>query len=664
MMRKIIIEKFSVTAILLAMSICGLSQSAFSLYEISEGTGGFSGSLSGGDNFGYSVAVLNDFDGDGNNELAVGAIGDDGPLDTLENTGAVWILFMDDEGLVKKQRKLTMLDIKDSLVFGGEEFGTVASIGDVDGNGVCDIAVGARTADGEWGLTYKDKDYRPKAGTVWIVTLEADASVKSAFPLSEFYFGNQVGYPVIGTDSRFGASVASLGVSDGNSAELLIGYPNYDVPKGGGIVFVSLNTQTIKEMDGFFAYGSFTGGADLNEFRHSLYSFTGINNNSNPPADADDLFDEHFHFGEEVASMGDVDGDGIADMAVHAMRDSVEDRKLFKGLLYKNREHANGAVFILFMNADKTIREYQKLSYSERSLDTLDLMPGTLFGDGIASMGDIDGDAVPDLLVSCSQQNDEGTNDGTLMILFLKPDGTIKDHLAIDRTNAPFAHEDNLYLGEGIHKLGDINHDGLADFAVSAQIGGKGGFYVLSYKAFRVDGKLPLADGLSGTFTIEVLQKSDSSVVLSNQSDTTGKFQFMIDKEGEYLIRAVPDSSLAEVYDSSSYPGSISIDSHIYNLQFSLIKNKPDTLTALPELLPHKLRFFPSPVHDLLFVEGDTKDIIKITLYNSAGKDVNASISIQDKTITVDTQWLPAGIYFSAITCKNGTRLTECFVKE
>jgi len=59
--------------------------------KISDTQGGFTGVLSNGDRFGSAVCSLGDLDGDGVEDLAVGAPGDDGGG---SDRGAVWILFL------------------------------------------------------------------------------------------------------------------------------------------------------------------------------------------------------------------------------------------------------------------------------------------------------------------------------------------------------------------------------------------------------------------------------------------------------------------------------------------------------------------------------------------------------------------------------------------
>ena len=84
------------------------------------------------------------FDSDSVTDLAVGAGGDD---DGGVNAGAVWILFMNTDGTVASEQKISNTaggfgGVLDS----GDNFGRdVANIGDLDGDGVTDLAVGCRS---------------------------------------------------------------------------------------------------------------------------------------------------------------------------------------------------------------------------------------------------------------------------------------------------------------------------------------------------------------------------------------------------------------------------------------------------------------------------------------------------------------------------------------
>jgi hypothetical protein len=127
--------------------------------------GGFTGSLSDSDLFGHRVKSIGDHDGDWIGDLAVGAWRDD---DGGPNRGAVWILFLNPDGTVKSHQKIS--DTEGGFVGNlrdGDNFGLfAASLGDLDGDGVGDLAAGA-------------------GGGVWILHLNTDGTVKSQQRISE-----------------------------------------------------------------------------------------------------------------------------------------------------------------------------------------------------------------------------------------------------------------------------------------------------------------------------------------------------------------------------------------------------------------------------------------------------------------------------------------------
>ena len=116
--------------------------------KISDTAGGLTATLDDSDTFGVSVAGVGDLDGDGRIDLAVGAHQDD---DGGTNRGAVYVLFLNADGTVKGEQKISdtagglTATLDDSDTFGV----SVAGVGDLDGDGRIDLAVGAfRDDDG------------------------------------------------------------------------------------------------------------------------------------------------------------------------------------------------------------------------------------------------------------------------------------------------------------------------------------------------------------------------------------------------------------------------------------------------------------------------------------------------------------------------------------
>ena len=101
--------------------------------------------LTNSDQFGMSVANIGDLDGDGVNDLAVGANGDD---DGGGNRGAVHIFFMNTDGSVDSTVEINDSTTNGPTLTNGDAFGmSIANIGDLDGDGVNDLAVGANLDD-------------------------------------------------------------------------------------------------------------------------------------------------------------------------------------------------------------------------------------------------------------------------------------------------------------------------------------------------------------------------------------------------------------------------------------------------------------------------------------------------------------------------------------
>jgi hypothetical protein len=111
--------------------------------RIAGGENGFpDGVLEHADQFGSALANAGDWDGDGKPELIVGARLDD---DGGSNRGAVFVLYLNSDGSVRQVAKIsdTAGGFDGPLVNGGFFGSAVAPVGDQDGDGQTDLAVGA-----------------------------------------------------------------------------------------------------------------------------------------------------------------------------------------------------------------------------------------------------------------------------------------------------------------------------------------------------------------------------------------------------------------------------------------------------------------------------------------------------------------------------------------
>ncbi len=392
--------------------------------KISDSAGGFDGNLDDGDRFGSAIASLGDLENDGVIDLAVGAPFDD---DNGSNRGAVWILFMDNDGRVDLERKIS--DEEGGFVGrldNDDAFGSaIANIGDLNNDTVVDLAVGVPG----------DDDGGSERGALWILFLDALGTVSQSQKISQRSGGFE---GRLGDGDQFGGAVANIGDLDLDGVtDLAVGSQRDDDAgndKGAvWILFMNVDgtvkgQQKISDNDGNF-------DGNLN---------------------SDD------HFGSAVAGIGDLNGDGVPDLAVGANQDSDGG---------SNR----GAVWILFMNTDGTVNSSEKISQTKGKFNG-DLKDGDRFGSAIADIGDIDGDGTPDLAVGAPQDDDGGQDRGATWLILMNNDGTVQSEVKLSSGNNFDGNlSDGDQFGSAIADIRDLNADGISDIAVGAPFDDDGG---------------------------------------------------------------------------------------------------------------------------------------------------------------------------------------------
>ncbi|WP_420456233.1 integrin alpha [Rubrivirga sp.] len=371
--------------------------------------------LADGDRFGVAAATLGDLDGDGTVEVAVGAYGD------AEGRGAVWLLSLAPDGSVRVARPIRLDGTEP-----GDAFGTaLAALGDLDGDGTPELAVGAD----------RDDDGGEDRGAVWVLSLGAAGDVRAARKISATA-GGLTDVPADG--DLFGHSAAALGDLDGDGVpDLAVGADDADDggPNRGAVwvLFLAADGSVRQSQRISDTAGGFEGALDDGDL-----------------------------FGQAVAGLGDLDADGTPDLAVAA---SLDD----------DGGDGQGAVWVLFLRPDGTVRQHQKISATaggfSGALDPLDV-----FGSSLVATGDLDGDGTPDLAVGANRDDDGGPNRGAGWLLFLRSDGTARAHQKLSATAGgavgPLADGDEW---NPTAALGDLDGDGAADLLFGSRLSDLGG---------------------------------------------------------------------------------------------------------------------------------------------------------------------------------------------
>jgi len=399
---------------------------------------------------GFAVSSAGDVNGDGFSDVLIGAKGAD-PAGR-SGAGETYLVYGRSHGLPAFITLTnTWLDGTNGIILVGaaasDNSGTVvSSAGDVNGDGLADILIGANNADPEG---------RNAAGATYLVYGRSNG-FPALITLTNTWLDGTNGAILAGAvaSDNSGVAVSSAGDVNGDElADFLIGATAAD-PSGR-----SAAGET------YLVYGRSNGFPALITLTNSWLDGTnGVILAGAVASDAN---------GTSVSSAGDVNGDGFADVLISATGADPEGRSTAgETYLVYGRNHGLPALITL----------------TNTWLDGINgvILAGAVAGDSsgksVSSAGDLNGDGLADVLIGATGADPEGRSGaGEAYLVYGRESGlpafiTLTNSW-LDGTNGIVmaGAKASDYCGKVVSSAGDVNGDGAVDFLVSAEGADPGG---------------------------------------------------------------------------------------------------------------------------------------------------------------------------------------------
>jgi hypothetical protein len=439
------------------------------------------------DSAGSSLHRAGDFNADGIDDFIVGA---PGAKTTALATGESYLVLGDSSIGNDGRLDLDALDGHNGFVlFGIDAYdysgGAVAGLGDVNGDGINDVLIGADEAD---------PNGKEGAGEGYVVFGGPLVGSRGVFYLSMLDGTN--GFILEGIDADDDAGVAVAGAGDINNdgfADVLIGAEGADshgIDRGG---------------QSYVVFGGLAVGADGTIALSALDGSNGFAVHGIGPLD---------FLGSSVAGIGDVNGDGVDDFAVSADN--------------RDGHYADiGESYVIF--GDETVGDGGILDPATLNgtdgfvIRGREVARGERAGYALAGVGDVNGDGFADVAIGAPLAIlNAGYYVGKAYVVFGGTDvgvGGVFELSTIDGTNGFAMHgiAERDFAGKAVGPAGDVNGDGIDDLIVGAMDAdangnaGAGEAYVVFGRGLDSD-----SDGL--------IDRDDNCTLVSNadQRDTDG----------------------------------------------------------------------------------------------------------------------------------------------
>jgi hypothetical protein len=358
--------------------------------------------------FGFSVASAGDVNGDGFADVIIGAQLYDGGED---NEGRVFVFYGSGSGLGATADWIAECDQA------GARFGySVASAGDVNGDGFGDIIVGAPYYDIAPGDDFG-------VAVVWFGSAAGLNPTKTkAIDADWGADGGQV-------DSRFGWSVASMGdVNNDGFSEVMIGAPLYE------------DDPVAQANEGWvFAYAGSAAGPSFGPAWRAQSDQAGA------------------RLGYSVAPAGSVNGDPFADVIVGApYYDTVAgDNRGWVFVFHGPPGGRSGGPIATVGDADWSAESDQNSSR---------------FGRAVAAAGDVNGDGFGDVIVGAYLYDNPDASEGMAFVWHGGAGGLGPHGVPANADWSAESDQGSAQLGTSVASAGDVDNDGFSEVIVGAPL--------------------------------------------------------------------------------------------------------------------------------------------------------------------------------------------------
>ena len=406
--------------------------------------------LTGTGAFGTAVSTAGDLNGDGFSDIIVGAPEYEQP-NSLIPGGAAFVYYGSSTGIVATS--VVTLSVSVPSPEAGDRFGaTVSTAGDLNGDGLTDLVIGAPGRSNNTGRVYLYYGRLTPLSPSPNHTLAAPAGT-----------------------TGFGAAVNTAGDLNGDGlSAIIVGAPTTDgdgTARGRALLYAGAKTpvQATANLSlsragqpSSINFGhSFTAAGDLNgdgfgdvaiaaPDSNAVYLLYGARGGLDPSVLTPTLtLTETGRFGASMSGVGDLNGDGFDDLIIGAPTLNISGTN-------------QGRVYAYLGSPDGLNLEPVWMMDGESS--------GDQFGASVAMVGDVNSDGYMDVLIGAPNYTTPGITDtqriGKAYLYYGTPDppylSTTPDWVVLGT-----AAEEQV--GRAVGAAGDLNGDGIADLVVSAR---------------------------------------------------------------------------------------------------------------------------------------------------------------------------------------------------